>query len=67
MFNDPPLGTSFVQPEQRKQFRRRVAALVIAAVAVASLLVWAALASMGGPRPEPVGEGDALLNPLRRA
>jgi hypothetical protein len=55
-----------VQPEQRKQFRRQAALLVIAAVAVASLLVWATLATVGKP-PAPVGEGVTLLKPLRRA
>jgi hypothetical protein len=56
-----------VQPEQRKQFRRQAAALVIAAVAVASLLVWGALTFMGRPRPEPVGQDVTLLNGPRRA
>lgn len=56
-----------MQPDQLKQFRRRVALLVVAAVAVAALLVWGALSSMGKPRQEPVGEGVALLKRLRRA
>jgi hypothetical protein len=56
-----------VQPDQLKQFRRRVALLVVAAVAVGALLVWGALASMGSPPHEPVGAAFTLLNQLRRA